>query len=152
MLQLSGTASSRNGFSLVDLLTVMAILGIIGSIAFPSHQSFSLRVHRTEASVALMDVAKRMQQYHVLYKTYTDDLLALGLNSSPYITENGRYSIRVDDNGGGGGACPIAICFKLVAPAIGNQAMDTDCAVFELNSMGDRTALAGGGSQNNNCW
>lgn len=152
MLHLSGTRSSSHGFSIVDLVVVLAIVGILSSVAFPMYQSYSLRVHRTEVRVALMDVAERMQKYYFENKTYTDDLLALGLNSSPYITANGRYSMRVDDNGGGGGACPIVNCFKLVAPAIGKQATDTDCAVFELNSVGIKTALAGGGSQNNKCW
>ena len=151
MLHLSGTPSSSHGFSVVDLVIVIAILGIIASVAFPSYQSFSLRTHRTAATVALTDGANRMQKYFLGNKTYTVDLLALGFNADPFITENGRYSMKVDTSGLGG-ACPTAICFKLVATAIGNQVTDTNCAVFELNSVGDKTALAGGGSQNNNCW
>ncbi len=152
MLSRRKRAFSQHGFSLIELVAVMAIISILVVVAYPSYQSYALRIHRTEARVALMDVADRMHLYYFENKTYTDDLLALGLNSSPYVTASGRYSMRVEDNGGGGGACPIAVCFELVAPAIGNQAMDTDCAVFKVNSLGDKTAHGGGGSQNNNCW
>ncbi len=152
MLTSTRTPSSTHGFSLVELVTVMAVLGIMVAIAYPSYQSYVLRIHRTEARVALMDVASRMHLYYFENKTYTDDLLAVGLGMDPYVTEKGRYSIDVEDNGGSGGACPIAICFELVAPAIGRQVVDTDCAEFRLSAAGDRTALTGGGGNNNNCW
>ena len=152
MLSRRKRAFSQHGFSLIELVAVMAIISILVVVAYPSYQSYALRIHRTEARVAMMDVADRMHLYYFENKTYTDDLNALGLGTDPYITENGYYSIDVDDNGGSGGACPIAICFELVAPAIGRQAMDTDCAEFWLHAAGDRTALTGGGTQNNNCW
>ena len=151
MSPLSETASPRNGFSLVELVTVMAVLGIMVTIAYPSYQNYVRKVNRTEATVALMDTASRMHLYYFENKTYTDDLNALGLGTDPYITENGNYSIDVEDNGGSGGACPIAICFELVAGASGRQAADTECSEFRLNAAGDRTAFGGGG-QNNNCW
>ncbi len=152
MLPATRTASSTHGYTLVELLMAIVILGVVVTFAYPSYQSYALRIHRTEARVAMMDVADRMHLYYFENKTYTDDLNALGLGTDPYITENGNYSIDVEDNGGSGGACPIAICFELVAPAIGRQAMDTDCAEFRLHAAGDRTALTGGGTQNNNCW
>ena len=126
MLHLSGTPSSSHGFSVVDLITVMAIVGIIASVAFPMYQSYALRIHRTEARVALMDVAERMQKYYFENKTYTDDLLALGLNSSPYVTASGRYSMRVEDNGGGGG-----VIIEGNATA-GNTVINFDAATIDL--------------------
>ena len=152
MLPATRTASSTNGYTLVELLMAIAILGVIVAFAYPSYQNYVRKVNRIEAKLALLDAAERLADYYEENKTYTDDLLAVGLGMDPYITENGNYSIDVEDNGGSGGACPIAICFELVAPAIGRQAMDTDCAEFRLHASGDRTAFAGGGGQNNNCW
>ncbi len=60
--------------------------------------------------------------------------------------------MEVRDNGGGGGACPIAGCFILEATAIGEQAADTDCAVLSINSALVKTAVADDNSQNNSCW
>lgn len=152
MLSSSGNASSQRGFSIVELMMVIVILGIIVAIAYPSYRAFKLRVHRTEATLALLDVADRMQQYYVDNKTYTNDFVALGLGGEPFITENANYSVRVRDNGGGGGACPIAVCFELEAAPIGMQADDTDCALFKLNSAGVKAAVADNNSQNDSCW
>ncbi len=151
MLPSTRTASSTHGFSLVELVTVMAVLGIMVAFAYPSYQNYVRKVNRIEAKLALLDAAERLANYYEENKTYTDDLLAVGLGTDPYITENGNYSIDVDDNGGSGGACPIAICFELVAEASGRQAADTECEEFRLSAAGDRTA-SGDGGQNNNCW
>lgn len=52
----------------------------------------------------------------------------------------------------GRGACPISVYFELEAAAIGNQADDTDCALFKLNSAGVKIADADDNSQNDSCW
>ncbi len=151
MLTSTRTASSTHGYTLVELLMAIVILGVIVAFAYPSYQNYVRKVNRIEAKLALLDAAERLAVYYEENKTYTDDLLAVGLGMDPYITENGNYSIDVEDNGGSGGACPIAICFELVAGASGRQAADTECEEFRLNAAGDRTAFGGGG-QNNNCW
>ena len=149
---LSEAPFSRHGFTLVEVLTAVAILSLIATIGYPSFRSHILKVHRIEATGALINIADRMDNFYLDNKTYTNDLLALGFSADPFITENGYYSIDVRDNGGGGGACPIAICFQLEAAAIGAQADDTDCGLFALNSAGVKTAEAADNSQNNSCW
>lgn len=93
-----------------------------------------------------------MAEYYIENKSYTNDLLALGLGTDPFITENGYYSLEVRDNGGGGGACPIAICFELDATPIGTQADDAECAEFHFNSSLVKTAFADDNSQSDSCW
>jgi len=135
-----------------ELVVAMAIIALLVSIAYPSYRVFVLRSHRAEATMALVDVAKRMERYFATNLVYTNDFVALGLGGEPYITDNGHYSIRVRDNGGGGGACPIAICFELEAAPIGPQADDTECALFQLNSSRERGALDDDDNQNDSCW
>jgi len=133
-------------------MIVIAILGLLATIAFPGYRDYVLRVRRTEATRALIDVAQKMENYFVSNKTYTNNLIALGFNADPFITEDDNYSLEVRDNGGGGGACPIAVCFELEATPIDQQADDTDCALFRLNSDLVKTAFADDNSQNNSCW
>jgi len=147
-----GRSLSLHGYSMVELVVIMAIIALLASIAYPSYRVFMLRSHRAEATMALIDVSRRMEQYFATNLAYTNDFVALGLGGEPYVTEHDNYSIRVRDNGGGGGACPIAICFELEAAPIGAQADDTECALFQLNSSGVRGALDDDNNQNDRCW
>ncbi len=54
---------SASGFTLLELLTVIAILGILLTIALPSYRSYLLRVHRTDAVSELLELAQCQERW-----------------------------------------------------------------------------------------
>ena len=148
---LLGRPSASRGYTMVELMVVLTVLGVIVTIAIPSYRDHILRSRRMEVKIALFDIADKMLRFYHDNKSFTNDLVLLGYPSDPIITENGYYSIDVEDNGGGGGACPIAICFELHAVPLASQTADTECTEFVLNSRGEKTAEDGGGPTTG-CW
>ena len=135
----SFTANSR-GFTLIELMSVVLIISIIGMIAYPNYRDYVLRAARSEAKGALISTAAKQEQYFINNKTYTTNLANLGITSA--LTEGGKYQIQVSS--------ATASAFSLTAVAQGGQAEDTDCLNFTLDSNGTKgvTGSAGAGT----CW
>jgi type IV pilus assembly protein PilE len=63
-------ASPHRGFTLVELLVAMAIVGIIALFAYPSYEAYIVRSNRAAAQSVLLDVAQRQQQYLLDNRSY----------------------------------------------------------------------------------
>lgn len=58
------------GFNLVQLMIVVAIIGILVSIAYPSYTRYKIRAERTNAQSELLFIGQRMQAYQAANRTY----------------------------------------------------------------------------------
>ncbi len=139
-----GNSNARRamaGFTFVELLITVAIIGVLATIAYPSYTDFVKRSNRTEGQRELLRIAGLMEQYFLDQRLYTSDLSALGFSSSTVTTENGHYSIKatVSDD---------ADIFTLTATAIGSQAADTDCKTMTLSNTGAKTSSP----SSSGCW
>ncbi len=63
----------RNGFTLVELMIVVAIIGILAAIAYPSYQQYIVRGNRAAAEAEMMALANREQQYLLANRSYASD-------------------------------------------------------------------------------
>jgi type IV pilus assembly protein PilE len=132
-------SSKQIGFTLIEILITVAIIGILSAVAYPSYTDYITQSNRTEAKRELARIANKMEQYYVDHRTYTSSMILLGLGADPYITETGRYSIDTSEQG--------TSSFKLTATARGTQSSaDPDCTTLSIDQTGQKTA------ESTHCW
>lgn len=121
----------NKGFTLIELMIAVAILGIVASIAIPSYFEHVKRTSRTEAITALLDASNRQEQFFVDNREYTSSLNNLGVITP---TEHGFYAITVDvDNDEGS--------FSFTAtPVAGPPLKDDECKTITIDDTGLKTA------------
>lgn len=119
-------ASGREGFTLVELMVVIAIVGVIAAIAVPQYIKFSARARQTEAKVQLSVVHTAMQTFFAQHSTYSICMERFGFE----VTNTRRY---------------YAVGFNLVAPADCGPDGGVSCDYYNFNLDGsgrDQCALA----------
>ena len=134
-------ANRERGFSLVELMIVVVIVGILAAVALPSYFAQVQKSRRSEAKAALTQVSTMQQQFRTEQNRYTADLTDLGLASAGWNdTENGYYEVSVVAATGG---CPIATCFAIqVRPKSGSAQAD-DIWSYRLLSNGMKQRFDG---------
>jgi len=121
--------SHRNsGFTLVELIMVIAVIGILMAIAIPSYNSSTTKARRADGKTALMDVMVRQERFYTENNTYTTDLANLPAQAS---SPEGYYAITAAACGAG-----IDSCVILTATPGTAQAGD---GALTLNSRGQKT-------------
>ena len=147
----------KKGFTLIELMTVVAIMAIILAIALPNYDGFVRRANRTEAKNLLLRIAAEQEKFFTTFNRYSGDLTGVrtgnpatsGLNMADDTQENpgdaAFYNITFNP------AIPAnGLSYTLRAtPAGAVQSVD-ECGALTLNNAGVRTAL--GPSAPANCW
>ena len=73
------------GFTLIELMITVAIVGILASIAYPNYQNYLLKGRRGAAQAFLLQVAQRQQQYFLDNRSFAPDLTTLGVTTPPEV-------------------------------------------------------------------
>lgn len=143
----------QQGFTLIELMIVVAIVAILAAISLPSYTDYVVKTNRSDAKVALMKYAQMQESYFVQNMSYAKDLTTseggLGLGAS-ITSEEGLYTITIEDDGelpdgcdgvAGAGKTPCT-GFTLTAKPVpgGRQANDNHCKSFTINHLGVRLA------------
>jgi len=71
---------NQTGVTLLELMTVVVIIGVLTSIAIPSYRRYTLRAQRSDATAALLRIAAAQEKFYLQNNTYTTTVGAGGLN------------------------------------------------------------------------
>lgn len=139
-------ASRQTGFTLIELMIVVVIVGIITAVAVPSYRNYVVRGYRAEGRNALVDIAAREERYYSDNVAFTGNLYDLGWphfsESGQAESETGRYEVSVVLNNGNQG---------FTATATPNRPFtDDDCGTLELTHQGVRSNT--GSASLDICW
>lgn len=86
------------GFTLIELMMVLAILGILAAVAMVSHRHFAEKARSVEAEVALAEISRLESLYHANHGIYSSDLSAIGFSLSPGLKYY-RVMVQLQDGG-----------------------------------------------------
>jgi len=127
------------GFTLVELMIVVAIIGILAAVAYPAYTNAVKKANRADAIDSLLSLAGRMEEYYMNNDTYvgaTINAAGTGTVGSNQTSEN-LYTLSITS--------ATAFVYTLTATPI---TADTECGNLVLNSLGQKTASTGSTA----CW
>jgi type IV pilus assembly protein PilE len=143
------------GFTLVEVLFVLAIVAVLAAIAYPSYAGYIIKTRRIEGQIALIELMQQQERFFTQNNTY----IAFSSGStdaqekrfkwwSGSAASASAYELR-------GRACPghaLARCVELEAvpgtEKVDAKFRDGECGTLTLNSAGER---ASSGSAER-CW
>ena len=141
-----GTRARSAGVTLLELMAVVLIVGVLGTIAVNSYRGYLLRTNRTEARMALLQVQANQEKFYLQNNRYADTAeLSLGTTDTPpglgvpATTPSSFYTITL--------ARPDTNTYVATATAINGQTKDAAaCQTLTINEAGSRTPTG------NDCW
>lgn len=134
------------GFSLVELMVVLAMTGLLAAIALPAYQGHLRKARRIDAQGSLQRIQLEQTRWRTQHEAYTASLQDLGLSSS--VSAQAYYQLSISQASNDG--------FVAVATAVGDQAKDGDCALMQLRLSHTATVTLSSGAEAQNdgahCW
>lgn len=141
---------TSSGFTLIELMVVVAVIGILAAIALPSFAEQVRKGHRADAVNGLGELQLRQERWRTEHPAFATTVELGAMPASDYYTFTSATPAGTCPDGVT--ACTGALCYELTADTIGSQtADDGKCATLVLASrcgqMTRTSTPAGGG-----CW
>ena len=126
------------GFTLIELVITIAIIGIIASLAYPSYQNSVMKSRRADATSALLKLQMDQEKHRANNAAYAAVVGAAGLGWPSETTENGYYKIAITANDAAG------FTATATAETGTSQANDAPCTTITIDQDGAAGVL--------DCW
>lgn len=139
----------QKGFTLIELMVVVAIIGIIAAVAYPSYVKSGYKGRRSDAKAALNQYSQVLERCYANYGSYNNAncTASTTLAGAGYTSQKGYYTVT--------GPTLSSTSYTLIATAVsgGAQAGDTGCTVLGLLSTGKQiSGSSSATSDTGNCW
>ena len=131
------------GFTLIEVMIVVAILGILAAIALPSYSQYVSRSRRVDARAALLENASILERQYIVANKYNT-------NATPPVTESPRGTSATNRSYAVTFSALTATTFTLTAAPENGQSAD-ECGTFVLTHTGARS-LSGNTLSVDQCW
>jgi len=120
-----------NGFTIIEVLMVVAILGILAAIAIPAVTKYVTDARRSDGKTALLAAAQAMERHFTNNYTYANATI-------PGTSDQEYYTLAINT------ANATGFVVEAEADPDGKQAGDTPCLTMTINELGQKTPSA--------CW
>lgn len=130
------TVKRSSGFTLIELMITVAIIGILAGIAYPAYTEYVIRAKRSDAKTALLQVQLAQEKWRANHTSY-GTLANIGLAAT---SPDGHYTIAVSGN--------TATAYTATATPLSPFA-DAKCGTLGINQAGVKTV---GSDTVANCW
>ena len=138
----------QRGFTLIELMLVMAVAGILSGVAYPSFMGQLQKIRRADALVSMLQIQVAQERWRSNNTSY-GSLAQIGVAVA---SSAGHYAIQV--------SAPSELAYEVLASAQGTQAHDAPCRYLRLRaeggnlvqSSGPDTDTNNGAGSNRQCW
>ena len=137
------------GFSLIELMIVVAIIAIISAVAFPAYKKQTLKGHRVDAKSAVLEAAAREEKFFATNNRYSNTAAELNYAALPFNVVSGTQTVYV---------LTIAVnaaktTYTVTATPSGDQQNDA-CYTYVIDNLGSQSNQGAGGAANSTagCW
>ncbi|GAB6390519.1 type IV pilin protein [Stutzerimonas marianensis] len=135
-------SNNSAGFTLIELMIVVIIIGVLAAIAIPSYQNYVVRSNRTEGLALLNEAAARQERFFSQNNRYATTTAELGYASAA--SANNLYQLAI-------GNSATSVQYRMTVVPQGTQASrDTLCGTLGIDNTGAKSETGTGTV--NDCW